>query len=68
MSSATDLVKGREKSLLRRHPWVFSRGIQKIDGKPQLGETVDIYSEPRPMVSKSSVLSSITNSCSRLEF
>ncbi|CAH0533757.1 Ribosomal RNA large subunit methyltransferase I [Vibrio stylophorae] len=36
------LAKGREKSLLRRHPWIFSRAIARIEGKPQLGDTVDI--------------------------
>ncbi|WP_087025704.1 class I SAM-dependent methyltransferase [Thaumasiovibrio subtropicus] len=43
MTAAIYLVKGREKSLRRRHPWIFSRGIQKVEGKPGLGETVDIY-------------------------
>ncbi|WP_318416489.1 class I SAM-dependent methyltransferase [Photobacterium leiognathi] len=43
MTASIYLVKGREKSLRRRHPWVFSRGIDRIDGKPGLGETVDIY-------------------------
>ena len=28
------LVKGREKSLLRRHPWIFSKGIERVQGKP----------------------------------
>jgi len=31
-----------EKALLRRHPWVFSGAIAKVDGVPQPGETVDI--------------------------
>ncbi|MGB2079482.1 MAG: class I SAM-dependent methyltransferase [Vibrio sp.] len=43
MSSAIHLVKGREKSLLRRHPWIFSRGIAKVSGDPALGETVDVF-------------------------
>lgn len=43
MTAAIYLVKGREKSLRRRHPWVFSRGIQRIEGKPSLGETVEVY-------------------------
>lgn len=43
MTASIYLVKGREKSLRRRHPWVFSRGIDRIEGKPGLGETVDIY-------------------------
>ena len=37
------LKKGREKSLLRRHPWIFSGAIDKIEGKPEPGETVDIH-------------------------
>ena len=36
------LAKGREKSLLRRHPWVFSRAVARMEGKANLGETVDI--------------------------
>ncbi len=43
MSPSITLVKGREKSLNRRHPWIFSRGIQRIEGNPELGQTVDIY-------------------------
>ncbi|MEB6335008.1 23S rRNA (cytosine(1962)-C(5))-methyltransferase RlmI [Serratia rhizosphaerae] len=37
------LAKGREKSLLRRHPWVFSGAVQRIEGKPLSGETIDIH-------------------------
>lgn len=29
------LKPGKEKSLLRRHPWVFSTAIERIDGKPE---------------------------------
>lgn len=36
------LKKGREKSLLRRHPWVFSGAIKNIEGSPKLGDTVDV--------------------------
>lgn len=36
------LAKGREKSLLRRHPWVFSGAVARIEGKVGLGETLDI--------------------------
>lgn len=38
------LKPGREKSLLRRHPWIFSGAIGKIDGKLESGEAVEIYS------------------------
>ncbi len=34
----------REKSLRRRHPWIFSGAIAKVDGKPQPGETVAVTS------------------------
>ncbi|SIQ75968.1 23S rRNA (cytosine1962-C5)-methyltransferase [Aeromonas sp. RU39B] len=45
MSASITLAKGREKSLLRRHPWVFSKAIDKVKGKPANGETVDVFSE-----------------------
>lgn len=35
---------GREKSLLRRHPWIFSGAIQSIDPQVQSGDLVDIFS------------------------
>ncbi|MFZ9529309.1 MAG: class I SAM-dependent rRNA methyltransferase [Burkholderiales bacterium] len=38
------LKPGREKSLKRRHPWIFSGGIARIESKPQLGDTVEICS------------------------
>ncbi len=34
--------KGREASLLRRHPWVFSGSVDHVSGDPQPGDTVDI--------------------------
>ena len=36
------LKAGREKSLLRRHPWVFSGAIDDVEGAPQAGDTVVI--------------------------
>ena len=36
------LKPGREKSLLRRHPWIFSGAIARLDGNPASGETVDL--------------------------
>lgn len=34
------LKTGREKSLKRRHPWVFSGAIEKVVGEPESGDTV----------------------------
>ncbi len=36
------LKKGREKSLRRRHPWIFSGAIEKVTGKPGSGDSVEI--------------------------
>ncbi|EJX07311.1 Ribosomal RNA large subunit methyltransferase I [gut metagenome] len=38
------LKKGKERSLLRRHPWVFDTAVQRLTGKPISGETVRIVS------------------------
>lgn len=38
------LKKGKERSLLRRHPWVFDTAVQRLSGKPQSGETVRVLS------------------------
>lgn len=37
------LRKGREESLLRFHPWVFSGAIGNIVGNPAEGELVEVY-------------------------
>ena len=38
------LKAGREKSLKRRHPWVFSGAMAKVQGSPAPGETVGVWS------------------------
>jgi 23S rRNA (cytosine1962-C5)-methyltransferase len=38
------LKPGREKSLRRRHPWVFSGAVAKLTGQPEAGETIEIHS------------------------
>mgnify|MGYP000551350650 CR=1 FL=1 len=43
MSARIYLNIGREKSLIRKHPWVFSKAVSKIKGKPMLGDTVDVF-------------------------
>jgi len=42
MNAAVVLKRGREKSLKRRHPWIFSGAIERVQGKPQAGETVRV--------------------------
>lgn len=36
------LRRGKEESLLRRHPWVFSGAIEGVSAEPSEGEIVDI--------------------------
>ena len=36
------LKPGRERSLLRRHPWIFSGAIAEVHGAPHTGDTVDV--------------------------
>ncbi len=38
------LKPGREKSVLRRHPWIFSGAVQRIDEGVAPGATLDILS------------------------
>lgn len=38
------LKKGRDKNVRARHPWVFSGAIERINGNPQSGETVELRS------------------------
>lgn len=38
------LKPGKEKSLLRRHPWVYAAAIASFKGTPWVGETVQVRS------------------------
>ena len=37
------LRNGREKAVLRHHPWIFSGAIQTLSGQPVPGETIAIH-------------------------
>lgn len=37
------LKEGKEKSLVRRHPWVYATAIARIKGTPAVGDTVDVH-------------------------
>ncbi|MBQ9473773.1 MAG: class I SAM-dependent rRNA methyltransferase [Bacteroidales bacterium] len=36
------LNKGREKSIERRHPWIFSGAVSRVDGNATVGDIVDV--------------------------
>jgi len=38
------LRAGRDKSVKRRHPWIFSGAVERVDGAPAAGETVLVKS------------------------
>lgn len=37
------LKKGREQSVLRRHPWIFSGAIRRVESSPTNGDVVEVY-------------------------
>ena len=48
------LTAGREKSLLRRHPWIFSGGIKYADANIASGSTVDLLSSDKQFLARAS--------------
>ena len=40
--TAIYLKPGREKSLLRRHPWIFSGAVERVDGTAASGDTLPV--------------------------
>lgn len=43
MQKRAILKRGKEESLLRFHPWIFSGAIAAIEGAPDEGDVVDVY-------------------------
>lgn len=46
------LKPGKEESLKRFHPWVFSGAIARLDGEPEEGEVVEIYTSKKEFIAK----------------
>lgn len=44
------LKNGKEESLKRFHPWVFSGAIHHIEGEPEEGEVVSIYTSGKEFI------------------
>src|SRR5512138_620193 len=44
MTDKLILKPGREKSLQRRHPWVFSGAVARVEGSPAPGNTLEVLS------------------------
>ena len=44
------LQPGKERSVLRRHPWLFAGAIAHLNGRAKAGDTVDIVADDgRPL-------------------
>ena len=44
------LKPGKEESLKRFHPWVFSGAIARVEGEPEEGEVVEIYTSKKEFI------------------
>ncbi len=52
MEKAVILKKGKEESLQRFHPWIFSGAIQKITGNPEEGNIVTVYTAEKEFIAR----------------
>ncbi|MFA3790425.1 class I SAM-dependent methyltransferase [Aliiglaciecola sp. SL4] len=52
MSASVILHPGREKSLLRKHPWIFASAIKEHKGVVRNGDTVDIFTDDGDFLAK----------------
>lgn len=46
------LKPGKEESLKRFHPWIFSGAIARIDGEPDEGEIVQVYTSKKEFIAQ----------------
>ena len=44
------LKAGKEESLKRFHPWVFSGAIARVESEPEEGEIVDVYTSKKEFI------------------
>lgn len=52
ISAQVILKKGREKSVLNRHPWIFSGSIARVEGNPENGDVVDVWNHKARFVAR----------------
>ena len=55
MEKSVILKRGKEESLKRFHPWIFSGAIQRINGKPEEGEIVTVYTNDGELIARGHV-------------
>ena len=42
MRTTLHLAPGKDKAVIRRHPWLFSGAVRLVEGNPQEGDLVDV--------------------------
>ncbi|MGB5289420.1 MAG: class I SAM-dependent methyltransferase [Ignavibacteriaceae bacterium] len=52
--SSVALKKSRDKLVERKHPWIFSGAIEKVEGNPSNGDTVQIFTSNKKLVGSGS--------------
>ena len=52
--SSVILKKASDSFIKRKHPWIFSGAIEKVEGNPSNGETVQIFTSNKTLVGKGS--------------
>lgn len=48
------LNKGREGSVLRHHPWIFSGAVKNVEGNAVDGQTVEVFTHDRQWLARGS--------------
>ena len=48
------LKKSADSFIKRKHPWIFSGAIEKVEGNPSNGETVQIFTSDKKLVGSGS--------------
>lgn len=48
------LKKSAESFIKRKHPWIFSGAIEKTEGNPSNGETVQVYTSEKKLIGSGS--------------
>lgn len=50
MTASIVLKRGKEQSLLRFHPWIFSGAIARIEGNPAEGDLVEVFTAEKALI------------------
>ncbi len=52
--STIHLKPGRERSVLKRHPWIFSGAVAEVSGDPQPGDSVEVHAHDGAWLARAS--------------